>query len=70
MTVSLTAVIDLEQTASALAELAGENELLHVKAHTDKLDRAREPRRARGRAVARDLPPPPQRLARRTRSAC
>jgi two-component system cell cycle response regulator len=37
MTVSLTAVMDLEQTASALAELAGENEILHVKAHTDKL---------------------------------
>jgi diguanylate cyclase (GGDEF)-like protein len=37
MNVSLTAVMDLEQTASALAELAGENELLHVKAHTDKL---------------------------------
>jgi diguanylate cyclase (GGDEF)-like protein len=37
MSVSLTAVMDLEQTASALAELAGENEILHVKAHTDKL---------------------------------
>ena len=37
MSVSLNAVIDLEQTASALAELAGENEVLQAKAMTDKL---------------------------------
>ncbi|HEY4348142.1 MAG TPA: GGDEF domain-containing protein [Gaiellaceae bacterium] len=37
MSVSLNTVIDLEQTASALAELAGENEILHVRALTDKL---------------------------------
>jgi diguanylate cyclase (GGDEF)-like protein len=33
----MNAVIDLEQTASALAELAGENEVLQAKAMTDKL---------------------------------
>ena len=37
MSVSLNTVIDLEQTASALAELAGENEALQVKALTDNL---------------------------------
>jgi diguanylate cyclase (GGDEF)-like protein len=37
MNVSLHAVMDLEQTASALAELAGENEVLHTKAMTDNL---------------------------------
>jgi hypothetical protein len=36
MSVSLNAVIDLEQAASALAELAGENEVLQAKAMTDK----------------------------------
>ena len=37
MAVTLNTVIDLEQTASALAELAGENEILQVRALTDKL---------------------------------
>jgi diguanylate cyclase (GGDEF)-like protein len=37
MSVSLNTVMDLEQTASALAELAGENEILQVRALTDKL---------------------------------
>ncbi len=37
MSVSLNTVIDLEQTASALAELAGENEVLQARALTDNL---------------------------------
>ena len=56
MSVSLNTVIDLEQTASALAELAGENEVLQTRAHDRQADRAREPRRARGRALARGAP--------------
>lgn len=37
LAMSINAVIDLEHTASALAELAGENEVLQTKAMTDKL---------------------------------
>ncbi|HEX4520137.1 MAG TPA: GGDEF domain-containing protein [Gaiellaceae bacterium] len=37
LSVSLNTVIDLEQTASALAELAGENEVLQARALTDNL---------------------------------